>query len=642
LRVLVPLLMVVLGMGLSFGPTLHLTPDTTLSLPFSLPYAWLFAVLPGFAALRVPPRFSWLLLLGLALLAGDGLALVAGWLGARTGRWRWRGVALGPAVWLVGCAALALAEGWNAFPLSPVPVGASVPPVYRWLATQPHPSPVLELPIDANAYHESPRAYLSTYDHQPLVDGSRSFFPPGYRQLLGLLNTFPSDEAIATLQRLRVRDVVVHESQVPPTDALTRPRAAAAAPLVARFGSDVIYALTGAPPPGALDLTVGRPGCLAPGQTGNALTLALQPPGGAPVLALPPATRDLGFRLDWRGAAGTAAAQTVAAPVPAAVLPAPVQVRVPYRAPVTPGPYTLTVSLTGATGWSGQTTLTDVTVGGATPAPEALPRLVQATLPSPRPSASGGVPYVLVWQVGTAPAHPLVVFVNAYDAHDQYWSYPSGEETQFAGPPACPTAQTVESGPLPLLPDAPVGQYWVEAGLRDTVTGQRVPFQNPEGQTVTRVVIGSFWLAPPGVYPPGELAPTEQPAQDFAGLICLTGWEVTGAVHPGGALAVGLRWTAERPVPVNYTAFVHLIDPHTGRVLAQFDGQPTKGRYPASAWLPGETIVDRVDVPLPATLPPGPYQLTAGLYDLATLRRLPLRDSAGHPAGDQAILARFP
>ncbi len=104
---------------------------------------------------------------------------------------------------------------------------------------------------------------------------------------------------------------------------------------------------------------------------------------------------------------------------------------------------------------------------------------------------------------------------------------------------------------------------------------------------------------------------------------------VYGPPQPGDTLRLNVRWQPLRPLGQDYKVFVHLVDPNDN-VLAQFDGQPREGAYPTSRWIPGEIIEDSYPVLFPADAPPGPYRAFIGLYDEATLERLPVpTDFAG-------------
>jgi hypothetical protein len=84
---------------------------------------------------------------------------------------------------------------------------------------------------------------------------------------------------------------------------------------------------------------------------------------------------------------------------------------------------------------------------------------------------------------------------------------------------------------------------------------------------------------------------------------------------------------------------IHLIGPD-GQMAAQGDGPPLQGVASSSLWRAGDTLLDRHDLGLPADLPPGAYRLAVGLYDLATLQRLPVTVD-GRPAGDTVELGKL-
>ena len=72
------LLLALASIVLSFGPRLYLAPGQPAGLEIGLPYAWLYAAVPGFKALRAPVRFDALVMLSLAVLAGYGVAAARG------------------------------------------------------------------------------------------------------------------------------------------------------------------------------------------------------------------------------------------------------------------------------------------------------------------------------------------------------------------------------------------------------------------------------------------------------------------------------------------------------------------------------------------------------------------------------------
>jgi hypothetical protein len=112
--------------------------------------------------------------------------------------------------------------------------------------------------------------------------------------------------------------------------------------------------------------------------------------------------------------------------------------------------------------------------------------------------------------------------------------------------------------------------------------------------------------------------PPAQPAgETFGGAIRLLGYDVTpDALKPGGAAVVSLQWQPITRLGADYTTFIHLVNAN-GDKIAQSDHRPGGVYYPTSLWKPGETLIDRHPLTLPADLGPAPYTLVVGLYDAA-------------------------
>ena len=138
----------------------------------------------------------------------------------------------------------------------------------------------------------------------------------------------------------------------------------------------------------------------------------------------------------------------------------------------------------------------------------------------------------------------------------------------------------------------------------------------PMSVTVTRVKFT------PEAWPDGS-----PPIRDdalFGGSLLLVGHAPlpeTISLEKTEPLTLQTWWQAQAPLSADYTVFVHLLD-ESGHVVAQADGVPVGGRYPTSAWGPGEQIVDTRQLSLPADLPAGSYRLVIGLYSPADGGRL--------------------
>ena len=109
--------------------------------------------------------------------------------------------------------------------------------------------------------------------------------------------------------------------------------------------------------------------------------------------------------------------------------------------------------------------------------------------------------------------------------------------------------------------------------------------------------------------------------------------DLTG--KPGAPLVVTLDWNAATLVPRDYTVSLQLLD-GPGRLVAQHDSMPANNALPTSTWRPGEAVADAIELPLPATLAPGNYQLIVILYDHQTLQRLSVQGTG--QSGDHAIV----
>lgn len=110
----------------------------------------------------------------------------------------------------------------------------------------------------------------------------------------------------------------------------------------------------------------------------------------------------------------------------------------------------------------------------------------------------------------------------------------------------------------------------------------------------------------------------------FGGKITLLGFDTT---ENDGNLSLHLYWSAEQPVPEDFTVFVHLLD-EQGRIIAQADSQPDQAHYPTSAWRPGEVVRDTHVISLSQAV--GGTHFSVGLYLLSTMERLPVTGQVVH------------
>lgn len=107
---------------------------------------------------------------------------------------------------------------------------------------------------------------------------------------------------------------------------------------------------------------------------------------------------------------------------------------------------------------------------------------------------------------------------------------------------------------------------------------------------------------------------------------------------PGETVHLTLYWQTPAPIHQDYTVFTHLLDA-TGWLRGQQDNPPVYGTYPTGQWVAGEVVVDKYDITLEAGASPGKYALELGMYDPATVERLPVRSADGASLGDRVLLS---
>ena len=110
-------------------------------------------------------------------------------------------------------------------------------------------------------------------------------------------------------------------------------------------------------------------------------------------------------------------------------------------------------------------------------------------------------------------------------------------------------------------------------------------------------------------------------------------------LSPGENLSLTLLWQALTPISEDYTVFVHLIRADGDReIRSQVDSQPSAGEEPTLGWTPGRVVVDDYVLSLPPDIPPGKYRLEIGMYDLKTMRRLPVSSPESSDENDKIVL----
>ena len=494
------LLIAVAAVYLSLGPTIRLGEGAGgIASPL---YRWLYDHVPGFQGARVPSRWAMLAQLALAVLAGYGVAaLVALGPGRRSSAtdaaslihegheehedqfhlahlnlsglrdlrgfrilWHHSGWASGVGALLL--VALAL-DFWGP-PIGGTTevVGDPVPQVYQALAAQP-PGAVLEYPlVNADEMLVYRYEYYSTFHWRPLVNSGSSIVPQAYIELRDALGTFPEPRAVALLQALDVRYVVVHRYEMSGWSAWwQRAQAAPGVRVLARTTDkeDVLLAIDpNASPP---DLVADRwPG--ADGQTHVLLTT------GAPLVLdrthlyerRHPTPVEL-EHLDGR-------IERVEAELPTYLLGGVAELAWPdlpedvaaLRLETARGPLRVPLS--------------------AAPRPERAvegPQLVGPSLPASVPAGTA-LPCMLYGK-GPLAIPGLVLSLNLLDGDGQLRAKQDRFFDEGFAPPDHWPSRGVEPVPcdLPIPADLPPGRYTFTVGLYDPAGARFIPFADPAG-----------------------------------------------------------------------------------------------------------------------------------------------------------------
>jgi hypothetical protein len=479
---------------LSFGPRLYLAPGQAAGLDATLPYAWLYAIVPGFKALRAPVRFNALVMLSLSVLAGYGVAALV------------RGRARG---WLAGSGVLVLVGlvvleslVWPASKAETVPVGERVPPVYGWLAEQ-APGPVLELPMAFTpGGPQLEYQYLSTFHWRTTPDGYSGFIPPKHGQIVYEMERFPAERSVSLLQALGVRYVVVHSERYPDphwpemeealsqVDDLT---------LVESAGTDQVYEVR----PRSFDPRELRvkgyflPRAVA-GEPYVAYVITLNE--GSRSYAIQP-TDGIQPAVEWRGPGGSWAGARADVPLVtspdggAAVIP------LPLAAPAVPGTYQLSIGeADGPLGEWGAEGTVEVGDEASRQGAQAFPvpaRLEDWDMPA-AVRAGDPLPVALTWRaLGKIDAY-YSVYVKLLDIEGKTIAGWDGQP----GNGQLPTllwvpGEAVDDVVTLVVPgEAAPGAYAVEAGMYRAEDLARCLTLDHEGLLVERVVLGTVQVEP--------------------------------------------------------------------------------------------------------------------------------------------------
>jgi 4-amino-4-deoxy-L-arabinose transferase-like glycosyltransferase len=235
-----------------------------------------------------------------------------------------------------------------------------------------------------------------------------------------------------------------------------------------------------------------------------------------------------------------------------------------------------------------------------------------------------GAPYVSYWHPWNAVGFDLAL---RRDDLRVRWFNPAGGWVWPAGPgPATTYFPTDPLGPQawdPALEELFVADAALLPSASDDFAAFRVA-----SPAALEARLGA--LPEPAVAWPSELAHLPPPTLPlvFGDRFALLGAELgAGTVVPGGELRLITYWEVVDAAPTPVVAFVHLTaDGHD--IWGQHDWLDVRAE---DLW-PGDRFVQVHLVPVQPETPPGLYHVQLGLYNPATLQRLPIAAGAGDTA----------
>jgi hypothetical protein len=205
--------------------------------------------------------------------------------------------------------------------------------------------------------------------------------------------------------------------------------------------------------------------------------------------------------------------------------------------------------------------------------------------------------------------HPTVAFLS--EQYDHIKWLPESQAIVF---PA-------EGAALYIFPrNSPLPEWAAHyLSAEPAVTGPVGPDGNPTFEAYERASAPQF--------DGNGAGPSNVTMVNFGNQVTLLGYDVEGAAS-GENLPVTLYWRVEGAPSANVTPFIHLVDAWQYRW-----SQMETFAYPSEQWSIGDTIVQRVDLPLRPGMPPGSYRLNIGFFDPASGEQLARLDDSGRYAG---------
>ncbi len=151
-------------------------------------------------------------------------------------------------------------------------------------------------------------------------------------------------------------------------------------------------------------------------------------------------------------------------------------------------------------------------------------------------------------------------------------------------------------------------------GSIEPLDGERTSIVGGNGVLVAEA-FAARWQGEAVAFTPVEAA--------FENHLKLVGYQ-SSELQPGSPLRLTFYWQPAQRIERDVELIGQLYDRNRDEVVALIHDWPLNGVYRVRAWQPGQTMPLSYSLPIPGDLPPGPYQLNVGVFDLIAQKRIPL------------------
>ena len=148
--------------------------------------------------------------------------------------------------------------------------------------------------------------------------------------------------------------------------------------------------------------------------------------------------------------------------------------------------------------------------------------------------------------------------------------------------------------------------------------------------TETQAVMGEL------VLPTEPIVSSSIPVAVFENGFTLDAVGMPARTQTDATMSISFAWRTDKDGSENYVQFLHLGNVQSGSWWVH-DQQPLGPRLPTRLWYSGLADIEIWEIPLPADLAPGRYNVLTGLYSPLDQERLPASDAKGVPFRDDRI-----